>query len=94
MNFMTRKDYVLIAKQIYDLVIEYRGDVKLDRTAGNPSPKGMHALNALNIVASRLGHAMRDDNANFDYYRFMEACGFREKDPTCVLCDTGEEHEH
>jgi len=60
---MTRKDYVLIANAISDLMISQR-----DRGAFAHAP-------SLDEVARELAYALEGDNPRFDRARFLQACG-------------------
>jgi hypothetical protein len=60
---MTRKDYVLIAQTIADLVASQK-----DRGAFAHAP-------SLEEVAQKLAYALEGDNARFDRARFLDACG-------------------
>jgi hypothetical protein len=66
---MTRKDYVMIAETIRELL----GDI--DR-----EPPGMREVLTgerigVRSVALRLADQLRQDNPRFDRTRFIEACG-------------------
>jgi len=57
---MTKKNYVLIAKAIRENVREFQ------RGQG---------LEAINATAIAMAVAFKQENARFDYFRFLEACG-------------------
>ena len=63
---MTRKDYILIAATI-------RETLATDPEFGIDWPKRERA--AVGVVAHRLAHRLRQENPQFDFARFIEACG-------------------
>lgn len=72
---MTRKDYVMIAETIRELL----GDI--ERESGPMAvcdrTRALMAGEHLGVrhVAMRLGDQLRQDNPRFDHTRFMAACG-------------------
>ena len=62
---MTRKDYVLIANTISELMMSQR-----DRGAFAHAP-------SLDEVARELAYALEGDNPRFDRDRFLDACGVK-----------------
>lgn len=58
---MTRKDYVLIAKVIADIVSDFGQEEPVQ-----PS-----------LIAEELADALAGDNPNFDRERFLTACGVK-----------------
>ena len=72
---MTKRDYTAIAQVISDLR-QYTGN-----QVNGPEPRMgyereyQHNL-TLRDCAVKLAHAFEDDNARFDPYRFLNACGF------------------
>jgi hypothetical protein len=60
---MTRKDYVIIAEVIADLMASQK-----DRGAFAHAP-------SLDEVARELAYALEGDNPRFDRARFLTACG-------------------
>ena len=58
---MTRKDYVLIAQTIADLMSDFNN-------GGDDSC-------SLSIVAEELADTLEKDNPRFDRARFLDACG-------------------
>jgi hypothetical protein len=73
---MTRKDYVMIADTIRELL----ADIDRDGSGAIHSDKIPHVLAGERIgvhtLAMRLGEQLRQDNPRFDRTRFMAACGF------------------
>jgi hypothetical protein len=59
---MTRKDYVLIAKEI-NLALQEAGE-------------DIRAINAVKVLAINFANTLKISNANFDKSRFLQACGF------------------
>ena len=59
---MTKKDYVLIAANIAD-VMDWAHDADTD------------AITAIEAVAERVATALKADNPRFDRARFLAACG-------------------
>lgn len=72
---MTRKDYILIADAIRELLADIEREsapmAVCDRTRALMA--GEHL--GVRHVAMRLGDQLRQDNPRFDRARFIEACG-------------------
>jgi hypothetical protein len=72
---MTRKDYVMIAETIRELL----GDIDRESSpmAVCDRTRALMAGEHLGVrhVAMRLGDQLRQDNPRFDRTRFIEACG-------------------
>ena len=72
---MTRKDYVMIADTIRELL----ADIDRDGSGAILSDKIPHVLAGerigIHTLAMRLGEQLRQDNPRFDRTRFIEACG-------------------
>ena len=66
---MTRKDYVMIAETIRDLL----GDIDRESPGMREVLRGERM--GVASVALRLADQLRQDNPRFDRTRFMEACG-------------------
>ena len=60
---MTRKDYVLIAQTLSDLMKDFNN-------CGDDSV-------SLSLVAEELADTLANDNPRFDRARFLEACGVK-----------------
>ena len=60
---MTRKDYVLIAQTLSDLMKDFNN-------CGDDSV-------SLSLVAEELADTLAKDNPRFDRARFLEACGVK-----------------
>jgi|688.fasta_scaffold1114103_3 hypothetical protein len=60
---MTRKDYILIAKTISDLMADFNN-------CGDDSV-------SLALVSQELASALKTDNPRFDTARFLTACGVK-----------------
>ena len=59
---MTRKDYVLIAKEI-NLALQEAGE-------------DIRAINTVKVLAINFANTLKISNSSFDRSRFMQACGF------------------
>lgn len=66
---MTRKDYVMIAETIRELL----GDIDREPPRMREVLRGERM--GVASVALRLGVQLRQDNPRFDLTRFIEACG-------------------
>lgn len=60
---MTRRDYVLIAAAIRQLIAE------------TPSLSHSEYVNGIRDAAKELANALKKENPRFDRYRFLAACG-------------------
>jgi hypothetical protein len=60
---MTRKDYVMIAEVIADLMADFNN--------------GRSDEVSLSLVAQELANALEADNDRFDSARFLTACGVK-----------------
>jgi hypothetical protein len=60
---MTRKDYVMIAEVIADLMADFNN--------------GRSDEFSLSLVAQELANALEADNDRFDSARFLTACGVK-----------------
>jgi hypothetical protein len=60
---MTRKDYVMIAEVIADLMADFNN--------------GRSDEVSLSLVAQELARALQADNDRFDSARFLTACGVK-----------------
>ena len=60
---MTRKDYVMIAEVIADLMADFNN--------------GRSDEVSLSLVAQELANALKADNDRFDSARFLTACGVK-----------------
>ena len=60
---MTRKDYVLIAQTLSDLMKDFNN-------CGDDSV-------SLSLVAEELADTLANDNPRFDRARFLDACGVK-----------------
>lgn len=72
---MTRKDYILIAETIRELL----ADIDRDGSGAILSDHSSHVLAgeriSIHTLAMRLADQLRQDNPRFDRTRFMAACG-------------------
>lgn len=72
---MTRKDYVMIAETIRELLADIEREAGpmavCDRTRALMAGEHLGVRHA----ASRLADQLRQDNPRFDRTRFIEACG-------------------
>ena len=66
---MTRKDYILIAETIRELLADIDREPPRMREVLRGERMGVAS------VALRLGVQLRQDNPRFDLTRFIEACG-------------------
>jgi hypothetical protein len=73
---MTRKDYILIAATISELLADIAREGESERL----SDRGRAVLSGEGIgiraLALRLGDQLRQDNSRFEMARFLNACGF------------------
>ena len=74
---MTKKNYELIANAIKDKVHQAQvlEDYHFEVEEYNAASRHQYAERRIVELAHNLAMALKEDNASFNYDRFMEACG-------------------
>lgn len=79
---MTKKDYILIAKQLKDKVEDWKEAMDNNRDESVSEDNNSELLTLMELI-NDLSSALKSDNEKFDELRFWGACGLEN---VCQFC--------